>query len=222
MPAALGRQRKIELGIKVAQAMLDDKKKDDLKAELLKQYPLVPEAVVDVLLDETARQLQAMTPRRLRTALQPGELEKTRPKLRRTIAKKLVKLQVPMLKAEDQLKLTELLVDKVLDLLLEQTGAALTAPEVRLDELHEQVVAVEAEMSRPRLFWFHLKRQPGAVVLNVALWAVLASNVWALVVRLTAGTVVERTAMSALGALAPVWSAVASLVPTLKAKLLLA
>jgi hypothetical protein len=168
------------IGIQTAQLLLDKRRHDELKRNIKVDYPLVPDSVLDICIDITAKAFTTVAPEKIRNALQPGKMEQAQPALKKALVSAALDQKVirnmPVLTSKDKEALLGNVVDLALRFVLRDAKAALAAPEVRLQALEEQVRNVKAQMGPLRLARYRLRTNPLQVAAPVllALSAVLA------------------------------------------------
>ena len=158
------RKSEIELGIQAAQLLLDNRRHDILKKKLSARYPIVPGPVLDTAIRLVANGFSTLAPAQLKLALKPGGMEQIRPQIERAIVSAVLDQpsvqSFALLNRDEKRRLLETLVDMCLDQILEDADWILSAPEVRLEELEDQVEEVKREMGLWRLLHYRVRRNP--------------------------------------------------------------
>jgi hypothetical protein len=167
------------IGIQTAQMLLDKRRHEELKQNMRKDYPLVPESVLDICIGITAEAFTTVAPEKIRMALKPGAMQQSQPELKKSLVRTALDQQVirdiPVINTKDKEALLGTVVDLALRFVLKDATAALAAPEVRLQALEEQVRQVKAQMGPWRLALYRLRNNilqvatPILVALSVAL-----------------------------------------------------
>lgn len=135
---------------------------------------MLPGPVLDTAIRLVANGFSTLAPAQLKLALKPGGIEKIRPQVERAVVSVVLDQpsvqNFPVLNRDEKRRLLEALVDMCLDQLLEDAEWILSAPEVRLEELENQVDEVKQEMGLWRLVRYRVRRNPvrfsGIVVLS--------------------------------------------------------
>jgi hypothetical protein len=199
------------IGIQTAQLLLDKRRHDELRQNMKVDYPLVPDSVLDICIDITAKAFTTVAPEKIREALQPGRMEQAQPALKKALVRAALDQKVirnmPVLTSKDKEALLGNVVDLALRFVLRDAKAALAVPEVRLQALEEQVRNVKAQMGPLRLARYRLRTNP----LQVAAPILLAlSVVFAFAQRddptVVAVTAIARRVFSKL--VVPLWTLV--------------
>uniref|UniRef100_A0A7S2V2I1 Uncharacterized protein n=1 Tax=Fibrocapsa japonica TaxID=94617 RepID=A0A7S2V2I1_9STRA len=151
-----------ELGIQAAQILLSDKSRNQLKNDLKEKYPLVPAPLVGELIDLTARSFKDVTPAELQLALQPGGVDKLRPEIKSKVSDSLLQQKIvqdiPILSKTDKTRLSEFLVDLVLDQLIQNTNGLLVGLEERLANAELEAAQIKKQLGLRRLLMFRFKQ----------------------------------------------------------------
>lgn len=151
----------MEVGIQTAQLLMDERRRDTLKRQMKKEYPLVPESMLESSIDITAQAFTQVAPEKLKVALRPGGMERVRPELEGVIVdfalSQPVVQNIPILDSVDKRKLVKLIVTMSLDYVLQDAEEVLAAPEVRLESLEEQMREVKKMMGPARLFLYRVR-----------------------------------------------------------------
>lgn len=161
MTTLLARSNNIEVGIQTAQLLMDSKRHGILKKKMKQQFPIVPDVVLDSIIDTIARAFTKVAPEKLRIALQPGGMDQVRPDLERVIVR--IVLEHPVIQSilllddRDKTLLVQTIVSKAIDYVLRDAQEVLAAPEVRLETLEEQLTEIKALMGPRRLFLYRLR-----------------------------------------------------------------
>jgi hypothetical protein len=189
----------MEIGILTAQLLLDKRRHAELKQNMRKNYPFVPDSVLDICIDITAKAFTTVAPEKIRKALQPGALQQAQPELKKALVRAALDQRViqniPVFKNKDKEALLGNVVDLALRFVLKDAQAVLAAPEVRLQALEEQVRRVQAQMGPWRLALYRLRNNP----LQVATRLIVALSVVLLFAKRNDPTVVSaRRAFSKL------------------------
>jgi hypothetical protein len=179
----LGGGRGIGIGIQTAQLLLDKRRHDELKQNMKVDYPLVPDSVLDIFIDITARAFTTVAPEKIRNALLQQEAQ---PALKKALVDAAMDQKVirnmPVLNSKDKEALLGNVVDLALRFVLRDAKAALAAPEVRLQALEEQVRRVKAQMGPWKVALYRLRNHPLQiaapilVALSILLWYALRDN----------------------------------------------
>jgi len=202
----MAKYNSMELGIQTAQALMNEKKHDELRQKLQKQYPLIPPSVLDAAIDVIASGFQQVAPDSLKKALTPGGMEDFRPVIRKSIldvakTQKVIK-DIPILSQKEKMQLVEYLVDLALDQVIGDADYILSAPEVRLEALEAEIRQIKStEMTRKQRILYRYRQQPvrytvGMIVASFYAYARFAhSGSWEAAAKaLVAGVVVAGRA----------------------------
>jgi len=156
-----GKKSGMEVGIQTAQLLMDSRRRTQLKDQMKKEYPLVPDAVLESSIDITAQAFTQVAPEKLKIALRPGGMDRVRPELEGVIVDFALSQpaiqKIPVLDSGDKRRLVELMVTVSLDFILQDAEEVLSSPEVRLEGLEEQTREVKQMMGPARLFWYRLR-----------------------------------------------------------------
>jgi hypothetical protein len=167
----------MELGVQMAQLLLDKKRQAALKQDLKTKYPLVPAGVIENTIDNVAQSFATVAPSELRQALQSGGMAKIRPTIRIKMVQSLVKQKfirdMPLLSKGDKHKLCETVVDLALDYVLKDAQELLGAPEVRLDALNFKKKEIYKQMGWRKLTIYRIHHNRRKVALTVVVSAFL-------------------------------------------------
>ncbi|CAB9518991.1 expressed unknown protein [Seminavis robusta] len=163
----------MEVGIQTAQLLMDSRRRERLKKNMKVQFPMVSDAVIDSCIDITAHAFTQVAPEQLQIALRPGGMDRVRPDLEQVIVsfalEQSVVQKIPVLDAESKRKLVEALVGMALDYVLKDAEEVLTAPEVRLEALEEQIREVHAMMGRRQLFLYRVRHNAKEIVTGIVI-----------------------------------------------------
>lgn len=168
-----------EIGIQMAQLLLDKKNHALLKKDLSQKIPFVPPAVLESCVQVVAGALTEAAPKKLKLALKPGGMERIGPELSRSITSFVMQQQaivdsIPLIKKDEKFKVVETMVNFVLDFALRDARQILEAPEVRLEALEEERRRLHLMMGPWRLFRYRLRRLPTAVKFGTCVAAMAA------------------------------------------------
>lgn len=155
----------MEISILTSQALLNEKKHNQLADDLARLFPLVPRRFFDPAIDLVANAFRTMAPDTLEEALKPGGMEKIRPGLKasiiETIQNQKAIREFPILSQKEKIKLLDLAVDLAFDQLLKDSEWLLSSPEVRLKALEEEIrIIKKTEMNLRQRLQYRLKRRP--------------------------------------------------------------
>jgi len=155
----------IEISILTAQALLNEKKHNQLKDDLARRFPLVPRGFFDPAIDLVANAFRTIAPDTLEEALKPGGMEKIRPGLKTSIVRSIRNQkaisEIPVLSQDEKIKLLEFAIDLALDQLLKDSEWILSSPEVRLKALEEEIRIIKnTEMDLRQRVLYRFKRRP--------------------------------------------------------------
>jgi hypothetical protein len=161
----------MEIGIQTAQLLLDKRRHAELKQNMRRDYPFVPDSVLDICIDITAKAFTTVAPEKIREALQPGALQQAQPELKKALVRAALDQRViqniPVIQNKDKEAMLGNVVDLALRFVLKDAQAVLAAPEVRLQALEEQVRRVQAQMGPWRLALYRLRNNPLRVVTRI-------------------------------------------------------
>ena len=164
---------RIEIGIQTSQLLMDARRRNELKENIRRQYPLVPDSLIDLGIDVTAQAFSKVVPEKMQAALRPGGMELMRPEIEQVIVvyaleQPAVK-DVPILETREKRNIISSIVSVALDCVLKDAQEILAAPEVRLEELEEKVKAIKAQMGFQRLVLYRIRRNRKTLVVGAAL-----------------------------------------------------
>lgn len=163
----------IEVGIQTAQLLMDRKRHDNLKKKMKKQFPLVPDVVLDSTIDMVAQTFTKVAPEKLKLALQPGGMDQVRPEMEFIIVQYTLKHPlfegIPIFNNVDKRRLVEAIVSRALDYVLQDARQVLAAPEVRLETLEEQLTEIKALMGPKRLFMYRVRHNYKRIAIFAAI-----------------------------------------------------
>lgn len=169
---------RIEIGIQTSQILMDDRRRNELKKDIRREFPLVPESLIDSGIDITAQAFTKVVPEKLQAALRPGGMELMRPEMEQVIVDYALEQpavqNVPVLQKHEKRNIIKAIVSVALDCVLKDAQAILAAPEVRLEQLEEQIREIKARMGFSRLVIYRVRRNRkrilvGAVVSLIAM-----------------------------------------------------
>lgn len=191
------RRSSIESGIETALFLLDKKQQAQWKKDICKEFPWVPNTILDSCLDSVTHAFSTIAPSELKAALKPGGLEKARPKLESTIVEALEKQPInkSMIPLSDtqKRKLLKYLVTLSLDYVLRDAEMLLTNPFVKLRELEEEKRRIQRSMNLWQLSWYRLRFYPiqSSVLIGLGTMATATS-----VFYMTKNTAVSATILN--------------------------
>jgi len=155
------RKSSIESGIETALFLLDKTEQVEWKKDICKQFPWVPNTILDQCLDSITHAFSTVTPSELKAALKPGGLVKVRPKLENSIVKALEKQPINNsmipLKEDQKRQLLKYLVTLSLDYLLKDAETLLANPFDKLRELDVERRRIQRRMSFWQLCWYQIR-----------------------------------------------------------------
>lgn len=151
----------MESGIETALLLLDKKRQNLWKADVKKEYPLIPSGVVDVCLDAACDVFSSVAPSQLKQALQPGGLEKVRPEIENRIVQQLLKdtNTIPLPKS-DKKQILSNLVHVSLDFVFQDALVFLAEPNIKLLALEEQRYQIRRYMTKRQCIWYEIRYHP--------------------------------------------------------------
>ena len=156
--------KNLEVGIRTAQLLLDSKRHDTLVDDMKKRFPVVPRSALEAAVTMVGSAVGKVAPDQLRQALTPGGMEEIRPQIREAVVDMVLDHPtmecLTLLSEQDKGRLLGALVDLVLDQLLKDAHWVLSAPEVRLEALEDQIRAIHVEMGRWRLIRYRIRQRP--------------------------------------------------------------
>lgn len=168
------KQGSIEIGVQTAQLLMNPKKHDLLKRDIVQKYPFLPGAGVDSCINIVAAAFKTIAPDTLEQALQPGGMAKVRPVLKDAVVSAVLEQKYikysPLLSTTDKTKVVGSLVDLALDQLLKDSEYLLQRPEIRLEALEEEIRMIQkTEMTTTQILLYRYRKHP--VLWSVAvLW----------------------------------------------------
>jgi hypothetical protein len=150
-------------GIETALMLIDKRRQEEFKKEMLQNFPFVPPGVMDTCVTSLADSFSAVAPSKLKTALKPGGLEKVRPELEDTIVASLqdqsMIKDLPLTKS-DKGKLLKYMVRLSLDYLLQDVQEMLKQPTERLQLLDDKKQQIQRYMTFWQLTWYRIRYYP--------------------------------------------------------------
>jgi hypothetical protein len=127
-------------------------------------FLFLPGPVLDTAIRLVANGFSTLAPAQLKLAIKPGGMAQIQPEIRRSIVAAVLEQRAVknfgFLKKEEKRDLVDTLVEMCLDELLEDAEWVLSAPEVRMEELEQQLEEVKQDMGRWRLVRYRLRRNP--------------------------------------------------------------
>jgi len=167
-----GSSSSVELGIQTAQALMNDKKRGQLKDRLQQKFPLVPAGFLDAIIDAVAAGFTRVAPTTLKRALTPGGMEQVRPVLKQSMVDAVRDQRafrdLPVLSEKDKIRLMEVAIDLALDQALRESEWILSTPQVRLEALQDEIREIlTTELTWTQRAWYRYRRHPRRYALIV-------------------------------------------------------
>ena len=158
-------QGSIEIGVQTAQLLMNPKKHELLKRDMVKKYPFVPASIIDSCINIVAAAFKTIAPDTLKQALQPGGMAKVRPVLKEAVVSAVLQQRVikysPILSSNEKANLVATSVDLALDVLLKDSEYLLQRPEVRLEALEEEIRMIQkTEMTTLQIAMYRYRKHP--------------------------------------------------------------
>lgn len=155
-------KNQVELGVQTAQLLLDKRHHDRLRDDIAEMYPLIPSPVLTTAIRLTASGFSTLAPNQLKLALSPGGMDKVRPEIRDTVVTTVLEQRAvrmfPLLNQSEKRDLLNAVVDLCMDQILNDAEWVLSKPEIRLEELEEQIEEIKKEMGLWRLIQYRVRR----------------------------------------------------------------
>ena len=156
--------------------MIEKERRDKLKKSIRQQFPLVPESLVDSCIDIAAQAFTKVATKKLQAALRPGGMDRLRPEIEQVIVGYALEQpaiqKAPLLEKKEKREVVEAIVSVALDYVLKDAREVLAAPEVRLEELEEQLKEIKERMGLRRLVWYRIRHNSKSIMVALTLSAV--------------------------------------------------
>ena len=166
----------IEAGVGTVLVLGNKQRRTQWTKDVSKEFSWIPPKMLSSCIDGLASAFEAVAPKDLQNALQPGGLEKVRSKIEADFVRYLkvqpIIRQLPMPK-DDKNKLVSYLVDLSLDFFMKDLESALAAPSVKLRALDQERREILRYMSVRQLAWYRLRHKPKSTIALglLSLWA---------------------------------------------------
>jgi hypothetical protein len=150
-------------GVETALLLGSKKRQAVFKKDITSKFPFLPPAVLDACLDALSSSFESVAPSDLKKALQPGGLDKVRPKLESQVIENVKNQDVIKgipLPNKDKESLVKYVVTLSFDYLLGDAQAALQAPALKLQTLSREQYEIRKFMSFREIVWYRLRYQP--------------------------------------------------------------
>ena len=171
------KKSEIELGVQTAQLLLDRRRHESLKKKLSSRFPLVPGPALDSAIRLIANGFSTVAPAKLKLALSPGGMGKVQPEIRQAIVETTLQQRAvqnfALLNENEKKQLLTTLVDMSMDMILKDAEWVLSAPEVRLEALEQQMDEIVEEMGTWRLVKYKVRRnllEYSAIAMVASFW----------------------------------------------------
>lgn len=153
----------VQSGIEGALVLTDTKRRNQFKRGLNQQFPWIPPGVLESCVDVLSDSFSNVAPADLKKALQPGGLEKVRPKLESTVVRNLQDqpiIQNLPLSEKDRRDLLVFMVSTSLDFFFKDLQSALEESSLKLSMIDRERLEIQKFMSFRQRMCYRIRYYP--------------------------------------------------------------